>query len=404
MKTRPLMFALSLVVALAFSWAVLRLFETRFARGDVYPAYSTLRTDPLGAKAFYDSLVRLGGLEVSRNEEPLEQLRGGKGTALLLAGLTDLAGSEREIDRLENFARSGGRLVLAFYPQAKETELAEAKPSANATPTATPTPSASPEEEPLLKVLATRAVAKRWELSLHANDKVPGHIANVIGLGGLDPQIPWHSALHFKDSGPQWRTIYSVAQFPVVIERAMGEGTIVLASDSYFLSNEALRREPRPRFLAWLIGPNERVVVDETHLGVSETPGVSTLMRRYHLEGLIAGLLLLAFLAVWKNAARLVPSSGIKTDEEEIVAGKESFGGFVNLLRRNIRPHELLGVCLEQWAKFLPHDRGKSQERLACVEAIVRESTGSREHRREPVEIYQEISRTLEATKWKPHN
>ena len=34
--------------------------------GEVYPAYSSLRTDPLGAKALFESLSEQPGLEVAR--------------------------------------------------------------------------------------------------------------------------------------------------------------------------------------------------------------------------------------------------------------------------------------------------------------------------------------------------
>ena len=66
---------LGLVAALAFfGWGIVHLFELRFAGGDVYPAYSTLRKDPLGAAAFHDALAALPGLNVERNLRPLATL------------------------------------------------------------------------------------------------------------------------------------------------------------------------------------------------------------------------------------------------------------------------------------------------------------------------------------------
>ena len=50
------------------------LFMLRFEAGDVLPAYSSLRADPLGAKAFYQSLEHLDSLAVSRNFGRLEML------------------------------------------------------------------------------------------------------------------------------------------------------------------------------------------------------------------------------------------------------------------------------------------------------------------------------------------
>jgi len=36
---------------------MVRLFSLRYARGDSYPPYSTLRADPAGAKALADALA-----------------------------------------------------------------------------------------------------------------------------------------------------------------------------------------------------------------------------------------------------------------------------------------------------------------------------------------------------------
>ena len=67
--------ALALAAALVvFGWGIVHLFELRFAGGDVYPAYSTLRRDPLGAAIYHDALAALPGLSVERNLRPLASL------------------------------------------------------------------------------------------------------------------------------------------------------------------------------------------------------------------------------------------------------------------------------------------------------------------------------------------
>ncbi len=80
-----------------------------------------------------------------------------------------------------------------------------------------------------------------------------------------------------------------------------------MATDSYFVSNEAMEKDRHADLLAWLVGANRNVVFDEAHFGIVETSGVAMLMRKYRLHGLAAGLLLLAGLFIWKNASRLVP-------------------------------------------------------------------------------------------------
>jgi hypothetical protein len=184
----------------------------------------------------------------------------------------------------------------------------------------------------------------------------------------------------------------------VIVERRFGAGSLVLASDSFFVSNEAMRRERRPQLLAWLTGPGTRVIFDETHHNVFDQPGVSMLLRKYRLHGLIIGLLVLAALFIWKNVTSLVPPIGAEkfaSGGNEIVSGRESFAGFVNLLRRGIAPKELLATCMAEWKKNLPQGRASSDPKLETIERRARETDQSR-----LVQAYNEITRIV--TKWKP--
>ena len=49
----------AMLLAAVFLAAVSYLMVLRFESGDVYPVYSSLRSDPLGTRAFYDSLEDL---------------------------------------------------------------------------------------------------------------------------------------------------------------------------------------------------------------------------------------------------------------------------------------------------------------------------------------------------------
>jgi hypothetical protein len=120
----------------------------------------------------------------------------------------------------------------------------------------------------------------------------------------LPSSLPWHSTLVFEPQDPAWRILYTRAEKPVLIERSYGKGSIVLSSDSFFLSNEAMKRERYPQLLSWLCGPHRKIVFDETHLGVSKSPGIATLLRKYGLAPFFISLIVLALLAIWKQAAR----------------------------------------------------------------------------------------------------
>src|SRR5882762_1673084 len=69
--------------AIGFSAGLLHLFNLRFEVGDVYPLYSSLRSDPLGTMAFCESLEKMPGLSVWRDFEAGNRLPEGKGSTYL---------------------------------------------------------------------------------------------------------------------------------------------------------------------------------------------------------------------------------------------------------------------------------------------------------------------------------
>ena len=215
----------------------------------------------------------------------------------------------------------------------------------------------------------------------------------------LPRSLAWHSGMIFTNCDSAWRTIYARGtDTAVVIERKIGAGSVVIASDSFFVSNEAMLSDRHADLLAWIIGKNNRVVFDEAHLGNVESPGVASLMRKYRLHGLGIGLLLLAGLFIWKNSASLVPlHSGER--REDFVAGKDSAAGFINLLRRNISPREIFDVCFTEWKKSAAPSGTISRARLQQAEAIFESENSRPIKERNPLESYRKISDTLNKRK-----
>jgi hypothetical protein len=72
---------LFVVIVSGFMFGVLKLFLLRFEAGDVYPAYSSLRSDPLGSRAFYSSLENINDTAVGRNYRSLQTLEFNENTA-----------------------------------------------------------------------------------------------------------------------------------------------------------------------------------------------------------------------------------------------------------------------------------------------------------------------------------
>jgi len=58
---------LAIALACGFCYGLWKLYELRFAAGDIYPPYSSLRADPMGSKALYESILQLPGASAARN-------------------------------------------------------------------------------------------------------------------------------------------------------------------------------------------------------------------------------------------------------------------------------------------------------------------------------------------------
>ncbi len=428
MLRKPLLsFLLALVLFVGFAVGLARLFILRYEVGDIYPPYSSLRADPLGTKAFADALDELPSVEVRRNFKRLPKLRPDGPVTLVYAGVPHTGfWTEQELRAFDSLVVGGSRAVFTFIPvesprsskeekRTKDNELTKKKEKIESeksdtkkkkkksdkkkTDKSKPDQKSSPEEdEEKMEALFVDfdAVAKRWGFSFGYLPEDSGkaysrHAALVEPGGHLESDLAWHSGLYFRDLKPHWKVLYMCGMMPVVIERQYGKGSIILVADSFLVSNEALRSDRHPLLLSRLVAGPPTVIFDEEHNGLRDNPGIATLARKYRLHGVIAGLLLLAVLFVWKNAVRFIPAYPQVGGGSDVIAGKESSEGFINLLRRAIRPTAIFETCVVEWRKAFSH---KPRE-LAKVEELWAQEQVRLPRARDPVATYRTISRAL---------
>jgi len=181
------------------------------------------------------------------------------------------------------------------------------------------------------------------------------------------------------------------------MERKFGRGSLVLATDSYFASNEAIVKERYPALLVWLSGANKKIIFDETHLGLNEDKGIVSLFRKYHLHGLFISILILGILFIWKNAFSLVPADGDRKDknDNEIAAGKDYISGFVGMLRRTVPPAALLPICLREWEKTIKHGHKEGDGKKEKVRALIAEQKGHSAKDQKIIATYNTASKIL---------
>ena len=342
---------LIIVLAGGFLLGIWKLYELRFTAGDIYPQYSSLRADPLGTKALYESLRQIPDFSTARNYLALTSLRKGKATVLFLGENPFLfeAIPEDEIKEFEALAASGARVVIAMRPMNRVREE--------------PADKKKPQETP--------AFEKRWGIHFDYITRPAGQAEEETGA------IRKLTALYFRADG---RVLHRV-------ERTFGAGSIVLLASCYPLSNEALAGDRDTTLIAWALGSNRQVVFDEHHLGLTESGGIVTLARKYHLEGLAAMLLVLLGLFIWKNSTSFLPPRPESTDEDS-VAAKDASSGLANLLRRNIPAKALMKICLEEWEDSRHGAKFYSKEKIERIRTLARKEGDA-------ADTYRKVSRIL---------
>jgi len=397
------------IAAVIFLYEIEQLFNLGFTTGENYPVYSSFRSDPLGARALYGALGSLRGVSVERNIKPLTKIGGGRGKTLILCGADTSPDPVEAIKAIEAFIADGGRFVVTFFPELqesawylppeekKEEKKKDEKKQGDAKDAKKPD---KKEEQPSeQKDIKFESIEKRWEFSF-AHKEMPTsgesklgdtYARKVAGPVELPARLSWRTALYFDQLGKAWRTLYALDGHSVVIERRMGKGSIVLCSDSYLLSNEAMRNGRYSALLAWLVGQSSSVIFDETHLGVETEPEVMTLIRNYRLHWALISLIVVAMLFVWRNATSLVPRRPEGENVSQSLKGKDSTAGLVNLLRRSVPANKVVNVCLDEWQASFARDPKFKAANVSRARAIAEREAGAPAMKGDPVKAYVDI-------------
>ena len=320
----------AVLFAVAFVAGVYELFRLRFEEADAYPVYSTLRPDPLGARALYESLALQPGLTVSRTMRPLTLVKG-PDTALFFLGVEEPFVPSPDFERI---AGNGGRVVIAFLPVRPRLEAAV-------------------EIEQQLRGMVKQPAKPAKHVPTFFEQIGVTLVVDTVTRppeGGWSSDPPRNTALWFDKLAAEWSVERRYRNHAVWIDRPWKAGSIVLVADSWMLSNEALAREPDAVALAKLVGPAHKVVFDEGHLGLEDSGSVAGLLRRYHLQGLVAVLLALAGLYVWKSSSPF-PARPANRSAAAGLRGFSSASGLVSLLERSVRPPQLLEVCVREYTQ-----------------------------------------------------
>ncbi|HLP06687.1 MAG TPA: DUF4350 domain-containing protein [Opitutaceae bacterium] len=389
MKPRLQLLALG-ALALLLVLGLGLVFQRRLAR-DLYPPYSSFRADPLGARAWHDALASLPGFHVERSLVPPEKLRPAGAATLFFVGSSRhdwTAMPAEDFAALNSALTRGARVVICLaaerYAPTSELErdaaardkLKEERLEKEKHDRIAPEPAAEPAEDtdPAHPPKPAKTAPKRpppvdafarWGLKIELQRDHSGRLAaqDVDDLAP-PPDLRWESSLVVAPDDPaQWTVVLARDEKPLWGEHAVGAGTLVVLTDSFLVSNEALQRARATALLVRLAGPHRRVVFDEHHLGVAASPGIAALARRYGLMPAFALCVLLAGLYVWRIGAAFVPPTPASA---ETALDYRPTSSLAALLRRAVPAKQLLPTCLAEWRRTArPGDSARADAALA---------------------------------------
>ncbi|HEY1336205.1 MAG TPA: DUF4350 domain-containing protein [Bryobacteraceae bacterium] len=351
--------ALFLAVAGVFFGGVIGLFNREFASGELYPEFSTMRTDPLGTRLLYDSLAKLPDITVERNFLPMQFMPRDSATLLLLGvGPYEVNWNVGMLLRMvDETARRGNRVIVAlhFDPKSQGDLDRPADPTA---PVKKQSASNQPEEAPLKTM---------WRVGLKLDS---------------DRKKPYR--LYF-DQAAGWTIHEQAGDKILAIERDLGKGSVVLMADSAEFTNRSVAGMDRLDQIVWAFGAYRLIVFDEQHLGIAESGSIIGMARQFRLTGLALGLGLCAALFIWRNASGFPPPAAARAVDR--FAGRTSHAGLLTLLKRHIAPGDLAAVCWREW--LAANARQATPEVRAQAEAIVKSAAAR------PVEATRQIQALL---------
>ncbi len=355
MKKHLIVFSILLVVLMV--WTMAEIMQQRFSRGDIYPPYSSMRVDPFGTKALYKTYTLANNGNTGRNMRPFRELAVKNDTTLIIPGVHPVLFTNPDIflntegfdQDIYNFVLNGGRLAI-FLMNPDEKHLGEGDGGRK---------KKSLSNKAGEKHVLGNKTAFRIKEKLNLEFRPLG-ISTESRLAVPEEKfrktfrpVPLYSTIYLDLPQDSWETVFMYGGKTILAERMIGKGSVVVGTDSYMISNEALFKNPDPQFLSWLAGTHRTIIFDEYLNGMNEERNIVWLVKESSLGAFIAVMLLIIILMLWKN---FLTVSNIRVDcaatgGNVISSTCGSFRGLVNLLGMSVGKKKIINVCYDEWSR-----------------------------------------------------
>ncbi len=377
------------------SWLI----RMRFDSGEVYPRGSSFRPDPLGAKALFEAYSGIPTLTVTRNFTLFSQSRNMPEGAVVLflnASKRTLLDLQKE-SQLHRFVEDGGRLFIGMSPRRGNSRDFNSSREKDSSEELEDLDELESEEDYSVSLSDDEVEPMMFDgLELAFGEHEGGSALRLTSDTTLPAELIWHqgSILELDPEYESWNTLYGVGDEVVAAERSLGAGKVIVFTDDFLFTNEALLKDRSSDLLVWVLGEHSQVIFDETHLGVVEQGGVAKLIRRYQLSGFVLILGFLFTLVAWRGWSALLPSYDREDMGNLVRAEQSTESGLADLIRRNIDAVDLPLEAFRAWKVSIVQsdaDRTYWSSELEEIEILLTQYQEVIPRKRKPSELHLKI-------------
>lgn len=350
---------------MGMSWIFVRLSH----KGLTYPPYSSFSSEPKGLRAIYECYSELNNINVERSFKSFEKTIKPENClhigAALQAKSIDFVPKEA-FESLDSTIRSGSTLLLTINPKSRFFSFlldnlkidstnndSTKKDSLNADTTSSDLISSNEKDE-TYSTDQIVSFSKKWNFYLKKEKletdsitiSVDSNYSSHIGNRYISK-----SPFFFDVADSIWEILATRKDMPVLIRRELDKGTLILSSDTYFLTNESLAYNRNSQLLYFLAKDKNNIIFHEAHLGLIEKTGIIDLMNKYGITGLFIGIVILFLLYVWKstNPIMVLKYSVDETNENKSTYSK--FGGLSGMIYKHTKKEHIIDTSISEWLK-----------------------------------------------------
>jgi hypothetical protein len=332
-----------IIIFLLFFAGTFFIFQSRLRKGEAFPDYSTLKADPLGTLALFESLQKTPDLTVTRNYSSTSIVNISNSTIFFIGVQPYVFNMEGSLtSHIDSLLKNGNRVIVSFLDPPFYS----------------------------LSNFPSDSLNKSKLSFLHSIKfkKSCSDTSNVRAADAFFKNIKWPGGLNLQ-ADSTWETIVFRDSFMLLGEKKVHSGALVALHDGYNLSNQGLRDNLKTNgsnpLIPYLIGNNTTIIFDESHHGFVKRNSISAILQKAGFTPVIVFLCMWFLLLIWyiQGITIRIQPAWISDNQSS-----ETPDSLQLILSSRISAKNILQICKDEWQKCFPAVRLSETEGKTNIE------------------------------------